>query len=268
MGEQQRQAEPEPGGQAPARGLRQPGDDKIARALQPGEMRESDDDERQQRDPRLGIEQRCAAALGAQREDDHQRDEDEPDVAREQQQAEIERQQKPGAAPALAHRAPIVQQRQRPERRRHHRGAEIRARHREGGDADHQQHREHGVARADDAAAEREHGPIGDDDAGLRQRVEPERAGDAEGGLAQPEGQRRPEIAAEHEFMADGEQHRHVAGRRAVEQRRHQGPQEGLRQRGGPEHHRRAPAQEFDDQGDVMHWPGRDEFSGDAPGSR
>ena len=74
--------------------------------------------------------------------------------------------------------------------------------------------REHRVARADDAAAEREHRPIGDDDAGLRQRVEPERAGDAERDLAQPEGERRPEIAAEQVFMTDGEQQRHVAGRR------------------------------------------------------
>ena len=62
------------------------------------------------------------------------------------------------------------------------------------------------MARADDAAAEREHRPIGDDDAGLRQRVEPERAGKTKRDLAQPKRQRRPEIAAEHEFMTDGQE--------------------------------------------------------------
>jgi hypothetical protein len=32
-----------------------------------------------------------------------------------------------------------------------------------------------------------------------------------------------------------------------------------LRERHGPKHHRRAATQEFDKQGDVMHWPGRGE---------
>ena len=83
---------------------------------------------------------------------------------------------------------------------------------------DHQQHGQNRVAHADDRAAEREHRPIGEDDAGLRQSIEPEGAGDPEGDFTEPERQRRPEIAAEHEFMADGQQHRHFAGRRAVEQ--------------------------------------------------
>ena len=43
-----------------------------------------------------------------------QRQQDQPDIACEQQQAEIEREQEPAAALALADRAPIVQQRQRP----------------------------------------------------------------------------------------------------------------------------------------------------------
>ena len=257
MGQHQRDAEPDAGRQRAGRrgAIVETGDDEIARALQPRQMREDDDDERQQRDPRLGIEQRARPRAARQREHDQQRDQDQPDIARQQQQAEIEREQEPVAALAFADRAPVVQQRQRPQRRRQHGRAEIRARHREGGDADHQQHGEHRVARADDAAAEREHRPVGDDDAGLRQRVEPEGAAEAERDLAEPERQRRPEIAAEHEFVADGEQQRHLAGRRAVEQRGHQRPQRGLRQRHGPEHHRRAPAQEFDDQGDVMHWP-------------
>jgi hypothetical protein len=29
-----------------------------------------------------------------------------------------------------------------------------------------------------------------------------------------------------------------------------------LRESHGPEHHSRAPAQKFNEQGDVMHWPG------------
>ena len=98
-----------------------------------------------------------------------------------------------------------MQQRQRPERRRQDGRAEIHARHREDGDPHHEQHGEHRVAGADDRAAKREHRPIGDDDAGLRQQIEPEDAGDAEGDLAQPECQRRPEIAAEQEFVTDGE---------------------------------------------------------------
>ncbi len=74
------------------------------------------------------------------------------------------------------------------------------------------------------SAAELEHRPVGDDDADLRQQIDAEAAGDAEGDLAEPERERRPEIAAELEFVADGKQDRHVAGRRAVEQRRHRGP--------------------------------------------
>ncbi len=135
-----------------------------------------------------------------------------------------------------------MHQRQRPERRRQNGRAEIGARHREDGDAHHQQHAERGVAGADDGAAEGEHRPIGDDDAGLRQQVDAEDAGDAEGDLAQPERQWRPEIAAEQEFMTDGEHQRNVAGRRAVKNRRDDDPQGALRQRGGPEHQPRAPA--------------------------
>ena len=145
-----------------------------------------------------------------------------PTVIGEQQQAEIDAEQEPIAALVLADGAPVMQQRQRPERRRQHAGTEGRARHGEDGDADHQQHGEHRMAGADDGAAEREHRPIGTDDAGLRQHIEPERAGQAEGDFAQPERQRRPEIAAEHEFMPDREQDRHVAGRRAVKQRGHE----------------------------------------------
>ncbi len=155
-----------------------------------------------------------------EREYDEQHEQDHADIARQQQQAEIDRQQEPVAARALAGGAPVVQQRQRPERRGQDRRAEIHARHREGGDAGHQQHRQHGVAHADDRAAEREHRPVGRDDAGLRQHIDAEQAGDAECGLAEPERERRALVAAEQEFVPDGEQQRHFARRRAVEQRR------------------------------------------------
>ena len=115
------------------------------------------------------------------------------------------------------------------------------------------------MAGADDGAAKCEYRPIRDDDAGLRQCIKAETAGQPIGDLAKPECQRRTKIAAEHKFMADGEQQRHVAWRRAVKKAGDQGPKHGLRQRHGPKHHRRAPAQEFDKQGDVMHWPGRGE---------
>ena len=69
-----------------------------------------------------------------------------------------------------------------------------------------QQHREYCMARTDDAAAELEHRPIRDDDAGLRQRIKPEGAPDPKRDLAQPKRQRRPNIAAKHEFMTDGQE--------------------------------------------------------------
>ncbi len=218
-------------------------------------MRENDDDERQHRDPRLGFEQRLPPARGGKREHQHRGDQDQPDITGEQQQTEIERQQEPIAAFAFADRAPVMQQRQRPQRRSQNRGTEIRARHRKSRHTDHQQYREHRVARADDAAAKRENRPIGDYDTALRQRVEPQGTRQTKRNFAHPERQRRPEITAQDEFVAYGQQQRHFAGRRAVEQRRHQRPYRGLCERHGPEHRRRAAAQEFDNQGNVMHWP-------------
>ena len=67
-----------------------------------------------------------APARASQREHQQQRDQDQPDIACQQQQAEIDRKQEPVAALAFADRAPVVQQRQRPERRRQDRRAEIR----------------------------------------------------------------------------------------------------------------------------------------------
>jgi len=85
--------------------------------------------------------------------------------------------------------------------------AEVRRRHREGGHAHHQQHRERRVLRADDRSAEREHRPIGHDHANLRQQVDADQAaaGEIVGELGEPEGERRAEIGAELEFVSDRE---------------------------------------------------------------
>ena len=88
-------------------------------------------------------------------------------------------------------------------------------------DAHHQQHRERRVLRADDRASEREHRPIGHDHADLRQQVDADQAaaGEIEGELGEPEGERGTEIGAELELVADREHVRHVAGRPGIEQR-------------------------------------------------
>ena len=104
--------------------------------------------------------------------------------------------------------------------------------------------------------AEREHRPIGDDDADLRQHVDAdEPAGEIEGELGQPERERGAEIGAELEFVSDREHVRHVAGRPGIEQRRHQRPQQRLRERRQPDRQRRARSQQFDEDGDVKHQP-------------
>src|SRR6185295_12686261 len=175
----------------------------------------------------------------------------------EQEQTKIESKQKPIATPALTDRAPVEKQTQRPQWRSQNRRTKIRAGHCKGGNADHQQDGEDCVPRTDNAAPKDEHRPIGQNNAGLRQRIKAEAPGYPESYLAQPKGQRRSEIAAEHEFAANCEQQRHVARRSAVKDRWNQRPKRGLRQRSGPEHYRRASAQKFNKQGDVMHWPAR-----------
>ena len=64
------------------------------------------------------------------------------------------------AAALFPDRAPVEQQRGGPQRHGEHSRPEFRRRHREHGNADHQQHRHRRVGRADDRAAEREHAPI------------------------------------------------------------------------------------------------------------
>ena len=109
---------------------------------------------------------------------------------------------------------------------------------------------------ADDGAPQREHGPIGDEHAGLRQEVDRRGAADDEGDVGEPEGERRAEIAAELEFMADREHDRQVARRRGEEQGRKHPPQRRLDERRQPERQPRLRAQHFDDDGGVEHAAG------------
>ena len=171
MAQQQRDDEPEAGRHFSGSGetVVETRRDQRVSGLQPGGVRKHHDDEQQYREPRLGIAQSLPAALGGEGEQHHQHDQDDADIVGEQQQAEKQRQQKPGTAFAFADGAPVVQQRQRPQRRGENGGSEIRARHGEYGDAEHQQHPEHRVLGADDRRAEFEHRPVRRDDAGLRQ---------------------------------------------------------------------------------------------------
>jgi hypothetical protein len=73
---------------------------------------------------------------------------------------------------------------------------------------------------AEQAAAEREHSPIGDDDADLGEEIEADdvAADELECDLGEPERERRAVGGAELPFVADGQDERHLAGRRGVEQ--------------------------------------------------
>ena len=104
------------------------------------------------------------------------------------------------------HGAPVEQQHRRPQRHGENRRAEIRRRHREHRNADHQQHGHDGVRSPDDRAAEREYAPIGRDQTNLRKRINAKQSVAAERNLCQPVGERRSEIAIDRKFMTDGEQ--------------------------------------------------------------
>ena len=199
-------------------------------------------------------------------EDNYEDQQDQSDIAGKQKEAEVERQQEPITASALANRTPEEKQAQSPQGCGKDRGTEVRARHSEGGNADHQQYCENCVSCADNAAAKSEHCPVGDDNAGLRQSIKAETAADPESNLAQPECQGRSEIAAEDEFSTNRQQQRHIPWRGAVKNSGDQGPERGLRQRSGPEDHCRASTQEFNKQGNVMHWPARGYEGGNRAG--
>jgi hypothetical protein len=157
-------------------------------------VRQHNDDGDHRRDPWIGRAQ-CRARVGiGNRERDQEPDQDQADIGGEQKEADLERQNQPVSAPLLADGAPVVQQDQRPQRHGQDHRAEIRGRHREGGDAQHEQHRQRGVLGADDRASQREHRPVGRHHANLRQQVDAEHvaAGDLVGEFGKPEGERRP----------------------------------------------------------------------------
>ena len=151
-----------------------------------------------------------------------------------------------------------MQQHDCPQRHGENGRAEIRRRYREQRNADHQQHRHGGVRGADDGAAQRKHAPIGRDHANLCQRIDAEQAGETERDLGQPIGQRRTDVAAELEFVTDGEQLRQLAGRRRIKYHRHHQPNERLCQRRRPEQQVRARAQRLNVKRNVEHRALRD----------
>ncbi len=170
-------------------------------------------------------------------------------------QAGMDRQRKPRVAPALADDAPAAEQRQRPQRLRQDVRTELDGRKCEGRNGERQQHRDGGVLRPDDGAAEAEHRPERDDEADLREQIDAEHvvAGGTEGDVGQPERQRRALHAAEQIFAAIGEVERDVARRAGINQCRQNEPQPSLRERDQPEHQHRPRTDQFDDQGGEAH---------------
>src|SRR6185503_5560430 len=176
-------------------------------SAQPERVRKDHNEKKDQRDPRLRMKQGCATARRQWSEDDEQDEKDQPRVACEHEQSENKRKQEPVTAAPLAEGTPIVKQRQGPQGCSEYRRTEVRARHRECGNAHHQQHGKNRVAYADDCTAEPKHRPISEDDTSLRQSIEPEGPCDPEGYFTEPECQRWTKIAAEHEFVPYGQQH-------------------------------------------------------------
>ena len=109
------------------------------------------------------------------------------------------------------------------------------------------------MAFADDRGAEREDRPVGRNHANLGEQIDAERASDGEKYLREPEGKRRPEVAAELKLVPDRQHERHLVGGRGIEQRRNDQPERGLRERCCPEHGARLGAQQLDEQGNRKH---------------
>ena len=227
----------------------------FARIRDPDQMRTHHDACDNGRDERIVRVEGRPRALVQKRKQHEQSDQDQPDIGREQQQPDLDREQQPVGPAALADRAPIVQQDDRPQRHGEDDGPEVRCRHRKGGHPDHQQHRQRRVLRAHDRAPEREYGPIGRDHADLRQHIDAEHAGNSEHDLGEPERERRSKVGAELELVSDREHVRHVTGRTGIEQGGNQRPQQRLHQRRQPDGQRRARAQQFNENGDVKHQP-------------
>ena len=243
-----RTQKPQPGAGVLARGggIAQPCQGRrqtISSALQPQQVHEQKHGERGRHDPRLVGVERGAAARGHGGEQNERAEQDQRGIAGEQQQRCRDAERVPGPAPPLPDRPPVMQQHDCPQCHGENGRAEIRRRHREQRNADHEQHRHGGVRRADDGAAQRKHAPIGRDHANLRQRIDAEQAGETERDLGQPIGQRRPDVAAELEFVTDGEELRQVARGRRIKHHRHDDPNDRLCQRRRPEQQVRARAQ-------------------------
>ena len=98
-------------------------------------------------DPWLVGVQRGAPALGHRREYDERAEQDQRRVAGSRSSAAATPSTYQDAAPALHDGPPILQQHDRPQRHGQDRRAEIRRRHREQRNADHQQHRHGGMRR-------------------------------------------------------------------------------------------------------------------------
>ena len=140
-----------------------------------------------------GAKLHCAAP-GDESEHQEQAEQDQPHIGREQQEPDIDRERVPIAALIEPDGAPEMQKRERPERHRQDRGAEIRARYAERRDARHQQGRKRRMPLADRQGAELEHRPIGHDHAKLRQRIDAGQAAEPERDLREPVSERRTRV--------------------------------------------------------------------------
>ena len=150
-----------------------------------------------------------------------------------------------------------MQEDDRPQRHSENDRSKVRRRHRERGNPDHEQHGERCMLRADDQASEREHRPIRDDHTDLREDVNADEppAGEIEGQLGQPEGERRSQIRAKLKLVTDREHVCQLAGRAGIEQHRHEYPQQRLDQCRQPYRYGRARPQQLDEDGNVKHRP-------------
>ena len=199
-------------------------------------MQKQKENKRDGNNPRLGRLQRGASALGQHGEGGKRAEEDQRRIGGQKNERGCGAGDIPRAFISLHDRLPVTQQRHRPERHRQDRRSKIGRWHRQQRDADHQQHGNRRMRRPEQRAAEREHAPIGYDHAELRQEVNAKQSGDPKRYFAEPISKRRTNTAGEPEFMTDGEKLGEIAWRREIEHCRDHEPNEGLRQRGEPEH--------------------------------
>jgi len=223
MAEQQHQREPGPGAQVGDDGSEIDRNEAGAK-IEPDQIGKQDHDRDEACDPGTDGFQMRAPDLAGEHEQHDQAEQDHAAIGREQQQAAFDADREPVDEFAAMCRAPVVKQQHGPERRCEDRRPEFRRRHREHGDAGHQEHRHDGVDFADHGTAEVQHRPIRHNNADLREQINAGHAGEAIGEFREPESERWPALAAELEFMPDREHDGQVFRRRGVEQRRQQPP--------------------------------------------